>query len=355
MRRACFLALVCLLLGTPARAQEPPQAPPSKQAPPPATREAAIGAERAEKQASLWPERQNAMVNLVNGLAERGFKEGLDSGSGSNGLQMTLGGMRAAQGMSFGAGYRRSDFFRDHLGYRATARGTIQGAYMVDFNVDFQGMRGQRSYFRWYSKFEHSPTIDYFGIGNATAKSSRSSYRFDDTASDFDAAWGATRYLRLGVTGGYYQAHTRASGESGVPPIDEAFTPAELPGFGQDTQYTRVGTFAYLDSRDSQTGPRSGGLYGLRYREYWDVDRKAFAFRQVEIEAQQYLPYFNRARVLAFRAAVVLSFPKDGNTVPIYLQPMLGGSDELRGSWERSRSSPSHPRPQGPGSTRTTR
>jgi outer membrane protein assembly factor BamA len=325
MRRAYLLALACLLFGTPARAQEPPQASP------PATREAVIAAERAEKQASLWPERQNAMVDLVNGLAERGLKEGLDSGRGSNGFQVTLGGMRAAQGMSFGIGYRRTDFLRDHLGYRATARGTVWGAYMLDFDVDFQGMRTDRTYLRWYSKFEHSPTIDYFGIGNNTAKSSRSSYRFDDTSSDFDAAWGPSRHLRLGFTGGYYKARTSTSGEDGVPPIDEAFTPEELPGFAQDTQYTRIGIFAYHDSRDSQTGPRSGGLYGMRYREYWDVDRKAFAFRQVEIEAQQYLPYFNRARALAVRAAVVLSYPKGDNVVPIYFQPMLGGSDELRG------------------------
>jgi outer membrane protein assembly factor BamA len=346
MRAVCLIALVCGLASTPARAQEPaqtqqpPQAQPASQTPPatqtpsnppPATREAAIAADRAEKQASLWPERQNAMVDLVNGFAERGLKEGLDSGKGSNGIQGTLGGMRSAQGMSFGVGYRRSDFLRDHLGYRATVRGTMNGAYMVDFNADFQGMKTERTYLKWYTKYEHSPEIDYFGIGNNTAESSRSSYRFDDFSSDFDGAWGPSRYVRLGLTGGYYQAHTATSGEEGIPPINENFTPEQLPGFGNDTEYTRLGTFAYFDSRDSQTGPRSGGLYGARYREYWDVQRKAFAFRQIEIEAQQYFPYFNRARVLAFRAAVVLSYPKGDNAVPIYLQPMLGGSDELRG------------------------
>ena len=41
--------------------------------------------------------------------------------------------------------------------------------------------------------------------------------------------------------------------------------------------------------------------------------------------------YFNRSRVLAIRGAVVLSFPKEANRVPLYLQPTLGGSDELRG------------------------
>ena len=68
-----------------------------------------------------------------------------------------------------------------------------------------------------------------------------------------------------------------------------------------------------------------------RYREYWDVGRKQFAFRQTEFEAQKFVPYFNGGRVLAFRASVVLSFPKADDAVPVYLQPTLGGSDELRG------------------------
>ena len=89
--------------------------------------------------------------------------------------------------------------------------------------------------------------------------------------------------------------------------------------------------FAYYDSRDSLTGPRSGGLVGARYREYWDVGRKQFAFRQTEFEVQKFVPYFNGGRVLAVRGSVVLSFPKEDNAVPLYLQPTLGGSDELRG------------------------
>ncbi|MFI5177971.1 MAG: hypothetical protein ACHQO8_05395, partial [Vicinamibacterales bacterium] len=104
-------------MATPALAQDP-------QPDQPKTRADVIAAERAEKVATLWPERQNGMVDLVNGLADRGFKEGLDSGQGANGFQLIVGGMRAAQGMSGGIGYRRSDLFREQLGYRATVRGT---------------------------------------------------------------------------------------------------------------------------------------------------------------------------------------------------------------------------------------
>jgi hypothetical protein len=322
-RLARFL-LACLLVAAPVLAQD-------TQSDQPKTRAEVIAAERADKLATLWPERQNAMVDLVNGLVDRGVKEGLDSGKGANGLQVLLGGMRADQGVAGGIGYRRSDLFHEQLGYRATARGTLKGAYMFDFDADIHALRTERTALRWYTKFEHSPQISYFGEGNNSSQDDRTSYRYDDFSSDFNGSFEPVRFLHFGGTAGFFHAHTAPSDEEGVTPIDEAFPPTAIPGFAQDTQYMRVGAFAYFDSRDSLTGPRSGGLYGARYREYWDVARGAFAFRQAEFEVQHYFPYFNRSRVVAVRAAVVLSYPKGDNAVPFYFQPMLGGNDDLRG------------------------
>jgi hypothetical protein len=296
----------------------------------PATRVEAIAEARADKVAELWPERQSPLVNKVNGLIERGFKEGLDSGRGVNGPQIVLGGMRPGQGFTAGMGYRRSDLWRERLGYRATARGTLQGAYLFDFDLDFQGLRTERTSLRWYTKFESSPDIDYYGPGNSSPKEAHTSFAYDDLTSDLDAAYQVARHVRLGLTGGYLHTFT-ARGHDDFPPIDEAFPPDQIPGFGESTDFTRIGAFVYFDARDSTTGPRRGGLYGMRYREYWDVDRKTFAFRQTEWEFQQYLPYFNGGRIVALRAALVLSFPKEGNTVPLDLLPSLGGNDDLRG------------------------
>jgi hypothetical protein len=321
LRRFAFLLVI---VATPAWAQDPSASAPQ-------TREEVIAGERADKVAQLWPERQNAMVDIANGLSERGLKEGLESGKGANGLQLTLGGMREAQGMSVGVGYRRSDLFHEQLGVRGTARGTPSGAYMLDADVDFQGIRSDRTFLRWYTKYEHSPHLDYFGEGNNSSEANRTTYRYDDFSSDFNASFELVRRFHVGGTGGYFQAHTAPSGEDDVIPIDEAFPPASLPGFGEDTKYTRIGVFAYYDSRDSLTGPRSGGLFVARYREYWDLELKHFAFRQTEFEVQKYVPYFNRSRVLTLGGSVVLSFPKEANAVPMYLQPMLGGSDSLRG------------------------
>jgi hypothetical protein len=296
----------------------------------PATREEVIASERADKVAELWPERQSPMVDTVNRLVERGFSEGLDSGKGANGPQIVLGGMRPGQGFTAGVGYRRSDLWAERLGYRATVRGTLQKAYMFDFNLDFQGLKTDRTAVTWYTKYESSPDIDFYGLGNTTPKENHTSFSYDDLTTDVDAAYKAFRHLDVGFTTGYLRANS-GRGHDDFTPIDELFPPEQLPGFDEDTQFTRIGAFVDFDYRDSKTGPRSGGVLGMRYREYWDIDKKTFAFRQTEYEFQQYFPYYNKGRVIAIRSAVVLTFPKEGNEVPIYLQPVLGGNDDLRG------------------------
>jgi hypothetical protein len=323
MYRSTLLVSLILTTAVPCFAQQSTDAAP-------ATREEAIAGERADKLAELWPERTSPMVDTVNRLVERGFSEGLDSGKGANGPQIVLGGMRPGQGFTAGLGYRRSDLWAERIGYRATARGTLQGAYLLDFNLDFQGLRTERTSVRWYTKYEHSPDIDFYGIGNESPKENHTTFGYDDLISDVDFAYHAFRHLDVGFTTGYLHADT-GRGHDDFTPIDEAFPPDSLPGFDEDTQFTRIGAFVDFDYRDSKTGPRSGGVLGMRYREYWDIDKKTFAFRQTEYEFQQYFPYFNKGRVLAIRSAVVLTFPKEGNEVPIYLQPVLGGNDDLRG------------------------
>ena len=323
MYRSAFLVWLVLAAAAPSLAQQPEAAATT-------TREEAIAAERAEKLAELWPERTSPMVDTVNRLVERGFSEGLDSGKGANGPQIVLGGMRPGQGFTAGIGYRRSDLWAERLGYRATARGTFQGAYLFDFNLDFQGLKTERTSVRWYSKYEHSPDIDFYGLGNDSPKEQHTTFGYDDLTTDVDFGYQAFRHLDVGFTTGYLRADS-GRGHDDFAPIDEVFPPDQLPGYNQDTKFTRIGAFADFDYRDSKTGPRSGGVLGMRYREYWDIDRKTFAFRQTEYEFQQYIPYYNKGRVIAIRSAVVLTFPKEGNEVPIYLQPVLGGNDDLRG------------------------
>src|SRR4029078_4127952 len=56
-----------------------------------------------------------------------------------------------------------------------------------------------------------------------------------------------------------------------------------------------------------------------------------YSFRRYDLEAQQYMPVLNDRRVFAIRARSVLTDMDDSRCVPFYMQPSLGGADDLRG------------------------
>ncbi len=290
-----------------------------------------IQSARADKMAHLWPESESPLVQQVNQLVERGLLEGARTGQGANGWQVVLGGMRSGQGMAVGLGYRRSDLFRDRLGFRTTFRGTLQLASLVDFQLTFPKLQTERAFLNFYASYENSPQIDFYGKGSDSNKDDRTSYRLETAGFDVNAGYRFFRYLSLGITGAMVNVHTGKGKRGGVPSTDEIFDQSSAPGLREDTYYGGFGGFMFFDYLDSRQGPRSGGLYGYRARQYRDLDLKKFSFRQIDLEAQQYIPYFNKTRVIALRALATLTFEKAGNTIPFYAQPKLGGNDSLRG------------------------
>jgi Omp85 superfamily domain len=296
------------------------------------TRAEEIEQARRDKQARLWPERESPLVARANELAERGFREGIEDGRGASGPQFVLGGMRAGQGTTAGVGWRQTDLWHERLGLRGTARASLEGAYMFDARLDVHPLTTGRSFFNLYAKYENSPQMDFYGRGPSSQDADRSSFLLRDFAVDFQAGVELTPRVRVGATGGGIYVRTGPGQRSGVPSTDETFGPAEAPGIaGGPVNYDRWGAFVAFDYRDSRTGPRSGGVYGARVRNYFDRSHAAFTFPQAEFEFQQYFPYLNRTRVVALRAATVLSWIDDGRQVPVYFMPWVGGNDSLRG------------------------
>ena len=104
-----------------------------------------------------------------------------------------------------------------------------------------------------------------------------------------------------------------------------------LQGLNRETDFLRGGGIAHVDFRDNPYGPRSGGQYYMRFDYNHDRFGRGFTFRRLTAEAQQLIPMFNRKRVIALRAKTQMSFENPGQRVPFYMQPSLGGSDDLRG------------------------
>lgn len=284
----------------------------------------------------LWPERQSPIADRVNAFVDRGAREGLNSGDGNAGFHPVLGGMRTGQGVSGGIGYRVAGLWRDRLSLRGTARGTLRPAYMFDFDVDVKGLSNSRRFVNWYSKLEHSPDMVYYGQGSNSPERARAKYRLRDVASDVNLGFEPWRTVRVGFTTGFLHANIGQLERENLLELDESVVSAETPGIGDETNFFRFGAFVALDRRDLASGAHRGSFFGARFRRFEDLDANQFSFRQTEFEFQHYVPYANEGRVIAVRAASVLSFPATGHRVPVYLQPTAGGNDDLRGfAWAR--------------------
>ena len=278
----------------------------------PGTREEAIASERADKVAELWPERQSPMVDTANRLvgARAQGRPRLREGRQWS-ADRAWAACDRARGSRAGIGYRRSDLWANASGYRATARGTLQGAYLFDFNLDFQGLETERTAVKWYTKVESSPDIDFYGLGNATPKENHTSYSLRRLRRPTSTP--PTRRSRQPaprVHGGFSARRFRSRQRR--LPSDRRALPA-----GRDSR-VRPGHASSRASAPSWTSiiairrqaRAAAACTACAYREYWDVDQKTFAFRQTEYEFQQYFPYFNKGRVIAVRAGCRVVVPQ---------------------------------------------
>jgi outer membrane protein assembly factor BamA len=238
--------------------------------------------------------------------------------------------------MTFGLGYRRVDLWGERLGFRATVRGTILEAYMFDTEVNFPRFNTRRVDVRAYAKYENSPQMDYYGPGQDSDQANRTSYRLEDASLDFKGRYRAWKGLWLGGTGGLYAPNTGPGKRSGFPSTEEKFTPIQTPGLDAQPDFLRAGFTVQYDYRDLPTGPRQGGNYYVHFKRYWDQDLGRHTFNQWDTVVEQYIPYWNKTRVVAVRLAMVAAQASEGQTVPFYLEPTLGGNDFLRG-FERYR------------------
>jgi outer membrane protein assembly factor BamA len=89
--------------------------------------------------------------------------------------------------------------------------------------------------------------------------------------------------------------------------------------------------FAQFDYRDNPNGPKSGGNYVVQHSWYHDRNLSLYSFQRTDVDLQQIIPILNKTRRVALRAKGTFTNAASGQRTPFYLQPVLGGGDDLRG------------------------
>jgi hypothetical protein len=172
--------------------------------------------------------------------------------------------------------------------------------------------------------------VGFFGIGPDSRESDRTNFAFQRPYASATLTVFPTRRLFLLGGGVELTQWSERPGRGNFPSTDRVYAPATLPGLGTKATYVHTQGTAGLDWRPAPGYARRGGFYGVTVHDYADRDDES-GFRQVDYEVIQHLPILREAWVLSLRGLASTAFEKDGQQIPFFMLPALGGGDSLRG------------------------
>ena len=266
------------------------------------SRTAEIAAQQQEKAARLSPVQQNRIERLLFEFREQGVVQRVLNGAA--GFHPKFGGLAAETGFGLGPEYRWAG---RALTVPLTVRGSgvvsTRGSRKFDFELAAPKLGHSRYFAEIYAVHHNYPSLSDYGAGPDSEKADRTRFRFEDTAVDGRFGIRPFRNFSVGTSAGYVSNHVEPK---------------------QDFNFTRVGGFAQYDWRDNPGGPRRGGNYFTQFSDYR-------SFRRWDAEAQQFVSILNQRRVFAVRAKSTMTFKDGAYGIPFYMQPRLGGAEDLRG------------------------
>lgn len=256
-------------------------------------------------------------------------------GGAKTGFYPSFGRIVTGAGLiSIGPGYRQR-VLGDRAIVDASAAISLRAYKLAQARFEFTDLANSRVALGTQLEWQDLTQLNYFGSGPDSLIDTRSQYRLKTTDLVGYGAYRPTRWLTVAASGGRLDSPTldAATGplDRNYPDAretfaaDEAFALARQPAFG----HGRVTVEA--DTRDYPDHPSRGGLYTAAWSRYADLDLDAFSFSRYELEGAHFLPFLTDGLVLALRGWTVLSDTRDGQSVPVYLMPSLGGSNTLRG------------------------
>lgn len=292
------------------------------------TRAAEINRQREDKAANPQPEKKDKVEKTLDYIDEHHLVERLSAGY--HGLNLKWGGLPPSSGFALGPEFRRSsETWGSNLRVGAQLSTKLYQKYYVGWNVP--KLASDHLALEFNAAHRNYPEIDYFGPGPNSSKDARTNYRLEDTAVDASIGFKPVKHLKIGASAGYLWVNVGPGQSNRFPSTDQVFSPLVTPGINVQTNFVRYGPYVQVDYLDRPEVPTGGGLYTFEYTLYRDQELDRNDFRRMDAEIQQYFGFFNKTHVLAIRGKTTLTDADSGQVIPFYMQPVIGGSEDLRG------------------------
>ncbi len=254
-----------------------------------------------------------------------------------NGLAPQLGGLPTGGGFSLGPRYIRRDWLQEHLISDTYIVGSTKKWYKGQSTLDFTGLMDNHLELTAAGAYQNAASMPYYGEGPDSNKDNRSDFRSEFTSAHFG---GQLHLLNQKVSGGYSVGGLLVNVGPGDldnwPSADKLFTEANTPGLEKQSNFITGTASVMADLTTPSFSNPKGLILEAQDTQFWDQSSNNSSFHLLQTQATYYIPFVNGMRTLAFRAGNETTFHGDGQQVPFYLQPTLGGPNDLRG-YERYR------------------
>ena len=293
----------------------------------PETRADVLRREREEKAQQLQPPQPGRMERLLLDLERGRFMERLLNPP--EGLYPRIGNITAGSGISFGPGYRLAGLFGGHADVQTFAAASFSKYWMLDARLLMPRLASERVSIGIHGQRYEFPEQEFFGIGPTSNREDLVLYGLANTVIGATSAYSPARWLT--VRGGVNHLSPRVAARSEPGSILTLFDDQQAPGVLSKLDFVEYNGSVEVNHRRPRGNPRSGGRYALTVQRYNELGGNRFSFTRTEADLQHYVPIVRDRRVLALRARATVTDAETGADVPFYLQPTLGGPDDLRG------------------------
>jgi hypothetical protein len=291
----------------------------------PQTREEALRQEREAKAAALEPNELNPLQRGMALVEERGlFMIARD------GFHPKIGRLTTGSGMALGVGWRNRDIFKRYGTLEAFTAASFQKYWAMEARATFPDLARGRIVADAVATLREYPQESFYGIGPDSRKRDETNFMLRT------ALVGGRAGVKLGplttIGGGLERLSPRVGRgrDEQLPPMETFPNVAAVPGFMGRADYVRSSAFVEFDYREPKNA-RQGGFYRVERSHYGDRSSSRLTFNRTDIDLRQYLGFFAGRRVIALRGVLSTTDAAEGNDVPFYLMPFLGGKDRLRG------------------------
>jgi AAA family ATP:ADP antiporter len=264
---------------------------------------AARQADKATKLGSYQPDALERNIRRAEGIL-----------SSKRPVYTFIGSAYSGGGLAVGPGYRTT--YGDSGTINAHAAWSIRNYKTTVVSVGLPEMKGGRLTVAMNGRWLDAPKVSFYGTGAGTSRDNKQTYEYTTRSVGALARVQASKRFAFG--GGFDMVSSEAKAPFGAT---EALV---SPTYGESR------AFAEFDTRTTPGYTTSGGFYRVDVADSRETGGGRYTFQRIDADVQRFIPILRGNQAIALRGLVTTTTTADGNDVPFFLLPDLGGH-ELRG------------------------